>query len=134
MIATFKNRTYEVVEELPVPTLLRESNGLIRNTLSREPARRFYSKRTRTRPANRAERPERVAIHPDDAEFERTTEIRTEPNRETIEMTGTERGTLLEQISGALNVRPLRRGGEFAARSPPGSQPSTAEPLPRPAS
>ena len=30
MIATFKNRTYKVVEELPVTTLLRESNGLIR--------------------------------------------------------------------------------------------------------
>lgn len=30
MIATFKNRTYKVVEELPVPTLLRESNGLLR--------------------------------------------------------------------------------------------------------
>lgn len=30
MIATFKNRTYEVVDELPVPTLLRESNGLLR--------------------------------------------------------------------------------------------------------
>jgi hypothetical protein len=30
MIATFKGRRYKVVETLPVPALLRESNGLIR--------------------------------------------------------------------------------------------------------
>lgn len=30
MIATFKNRRYKIVRELPVPALLRESNGLVR--------------------------------------------------------------------------------------------------------
>ncbi len=33
MLATFKNRTYKIVETLPVPALLRESNGLLRQVV-----------------------------------------------------------------------------------------------------